>query len=286
MLEVPAPLDLLAGVVEPLPFPDPVVVPTLVLPCPLLVEVPVVVPPDGLVVLVGGVVLEFELGFVTLVIGCGAGVPPAGVLAPHPLKAVASISTIPAPTFCCICFIAITPFVQDMGWTQESKEPYGMKSALRIVYAVCTGTAFGTMLFFLTVVAQTIFAALPIETAGPVVSRLFPPYYTLTTILCGLGLLASFGLRASYRSRWFTTAQVLLAISTVSLLVSWLILLPKMNAVAAQIHTFAGPATPLTTEFFMYHGISMLLSGVAMLCTGLSLVGWAAVRTSSKEAFS
>ncbi len=108
-----------------------------------------------------------------------------------------------------------------------------MKTAIRAAFVVSTGTTFGAMLFLLAIAAQVIFSSAPLNIAGHLITRVFPPYYTLTGVLSALSFLSS----------------------------------------------FTGPVTPLKAQFCMYHGISFILNGAALLATFLALTIWAIIAT-------
>ena len=128
------------------------------------------------------------------------------------------------------------------------------------------------MLFFVTVVAQTIFATLPIDVAGHVLSHLFPLYYTLTALLCVASFVASLGMYPSPARKWLRAMQSALGLASALIWISWLVFLPIMDRIQSHIPSFSGPPTPLIERFFMYHGISMLFNIIAMLLVLFSLI--------------
>lgn len=140
-----------------------------------------------------------------------------------------------------------------------------MLASLRILYNAATGIALGVMIFFTAIVAEQIFASLPLGSAGDVLANIFPPYYTLVTLLCGLSFVCSFGLVKSRHSLWIRSGQWALLLATLFMAIGWLILLPIMNRIRATIPTFSGPQTHAIQQFFMYHGISMGLNLLAIL---------------------
>ncbi|PWI58924.1 DUF4149 domain-containing protein [Sulfoacidibacillus thermotolerans] len=150
-----------------------------------------------------------------------------------------------------------------------------MQSTMRIMFTLATSIAFGTLVFFTAVVAPTLFSVLPIDTAGHVLDRLFPIYYTLTAPLCVIAFVSAFGLYRQTSMRRGKLIQVFLGITSALSLIGWLILLPKMQSLAARIPTFSGPKTPLINQFFMYHGISMLFNLIGIFLILASLIIWA-----------
>ncbi len=153
-----------------------------------------------------------------------------------------------------------------------------MRAFLRATYTVSTGTALGAMVFFTFIVAQAVFSTLPIDTAGHVLARIFSPYYTLTALLCVVSFASSFGAYGTNPARLVRVSQALIALAAASSLVGWLALLPAMNRIRLQIPTFAGPSTPLINQFFMLHGISMLLNLVCIVILLFCLIVFAAIR--------
>ena len=151
-----------------------------------------------------------------------------------------------------------------------------MRTLARILVIWTIGTAFGTMIFFTGIVAEAVFRTLSEDAAGTVLSVIFPPYYTLTSILSAIGFLASIGIYAGNR-RWYAwTAPTLLGVASAILFVSWLWILPVMNAIRLRVGSFAHSSSPLVGRFFMYHGISMLLDIVALVLLFAGLTVFAA----------
>ncbi|MCY0876686.1 MAG: DUF4149 domain-containing protein [Firmicutes bacterium] len=147
-----------------------------------------------------------------------------------------------------------------------------MFATLRVIYHTATGVALGTMIFFTAIVAEQIFATLPLGKAGDVLAAIFPPYYTLVTLLCGLAFIVTLALLRKKRSGWLRSGQWAVLIATVFMAVGWLVFLPIMNNIRATIPTFSGPQTPAIERFFMYHGLSMGLNLLAIL-----LLFWAEI---------
>lgn len=150
-----------------------------------------------------------------------------------------------------------------------------MKSFARIVLILSAGTALGAMVFFTAVVPEAVFGTLSEDTAGRLLSVIFTPYYTLTSILCAIAFLASFLSFADVGRLYARAVQILFGLATAILFVSWFWLLPTMNRIRLEIGSFAHSESPLVGRFFLYHGISMLLDITAMLLmtAGLSLFG-------------
>lgn len=142
-----------------------------------------------------------------------------------------------------------------------------MNSWLRLVFHLVAGTALGTMIFFTAIVAEQVFASLPLDSAGDVLANIFPPYYTLTTLLCIVALIACWLLTQNRHGWWVWLARWSLLATTVFMAVGWLVLLPIMNRLRLAIPSFTGPQTPAIMRFFMFHGLSMglnLLSGLLL----------------------
>lgn len=155
-----------------------------------------------------------------------------------------------------------------------------MRSGLRVVFTLCASIALGTMVFFIAIVAQEVFASLPLGTAGNVLANIFPPYYTLTTLLCIVATACSWPLTQNRHGWWVWSGRITLLLTSISMLVGWLVLLPVMNRLRLAIPTFSGPQTPKIVEFFMYHGISMGLNLLAVVFLAYGLAVFSGIRES------
>ncbi|MCG6890259.1 MAG: DUF4149 domain-containing protein [Gammaproteobacteria bacterium] len=125
------------------------------------------------------------------------------------------------------------------------------------------GALAGSMLFFATTVAPTVFRALPAEAAGTFLRRLFPRYY-----LWGLGLSVLCTIAAYFGTNM--TAAIICALVASMFVYARLVLLPLINR--ARDHKLDGdPAAALA--FRRLHLQSVLLNVLQLaLLVGLGLV--------------
>ena len=158
-----------------------------------------------------------------------------------------------------------------------------MKTVWQAVFATTAGTAFGAMLLFTGIVAEAAFRTLSPDAAGNLLAAIFPLYYTLTAILCGIAFLASLPGFGGRPGGWPRAAQAAQGIAAAALWVSPLWLLPAMDRIRLAMGTFAHAPSPLRREFFTYHGISMLLNIAAMVLTLFALAVWIAQMQSRPE---
>lgn len=283
-LFVPEPFAALVPVAVPVPVALPVIplpvvdgcvfVPLLCCAPPFPVDVdgvddapPPVPPVVGVVDWVPLFVPVLPLPLDCAVMGCGTGCPPPATAVPHPANSPT------APIIASRLTSVRLLFMNSTSFCLISREVLCVLAAMRIIYNLATGVALGVMIFFTAVVALQVFATLPLGTAGDVLAAIFPPYYTLVTLLCGIAYLCSFGLLKSRHSWWLRSGQWALFIATVFMAIGWLILLPIMNRIRATIPTFSGPPTHAIQSFFMYHGISMGLNllSIALLLWTISV---------------
>lgn len=116
-----------------------------------------------------------------------------------------------------------------------------------IVWGVLViGLLLGMMLFFGLVLAPTVFAKLPAETAGCLIRSLFPHYYAI-----GFGLAIVGGLLVAPRP-----AAGLLFLTAIAFVLARQMLMPKINAARD-----AGE----TARFERLHRLSVIVNGVQIV---------------------
>ena len=76
-----------------------------------------------------------------------------------------------------------------------------MQTALKFLYTLSISIWVGSIFFFSFMAAPSIFKVLPRETAGNVVSDIFPKYYMLSYICGALAIIAALALWFVYSSR-------------------------------------------------------------------------------------
>ena len=102
-------------------------------------------------------------------------------------------------------------------------------------------TAWGGMLFFGAVVAPLIFTKLPAETSGPFIRQVFPVYYLVLAIVCGVGALLLVTLSLAGPRDWWLDVALLLA-SAVGFVYARQSLMPKINRLRDAATASGDPA--------------------------------------------
>ena len=140
---------------------------------------------------------------------------------------------------------------------------------------LCLGLWAGAAAFFVFVAAPAAFAALKPDNAkaGDVVEAILPRYYAAGFVLGGLALAGAFVSRPSWNSPAAYNVHVaLLAAMLICLAVDWGWIWGKVHALRADIPASGLElGTALYRQFFMWHGISMVLN-IAVLVATLAAV--------------
>lgn len=125
----------------------------------------------------------------------------------------------------------------------------------RSLYIGLLGIWIGSALFFTFVVTTTLFQALPDSSAILFLGAIFPRFYAFTS---AAGLLAVGALVQSGEGRGWTVA--LPALAVVLELVSWIVLLPMVNAAVGK------------PSFGALHGLSLGLDVVFTVLVAMALI--------------
>jgi uncharacterized membrane protein len=139
---------------------------------------------------------------------------------------------------------------------------------LRFIYLLSIALWIGGMAFFSFLAAPSIFAVLPRQDAGKVVSDIFPKYYWQGIICGAVALVTSVVL--GMRERWnvlLILRTIMIAVMLIGVLYSVVILQPQIHAVRAQITSFEtlSPTDPLRLEFGRLHGRSFSVNAAVLL---------------------
>jgi uncharacterized membrane protein len=139
---------------------------------------------------------------------------------------------------------------------------------LRFIYLLSIALWIGGMAFFSFLAAPSIFAVLPRQDAGKVVSDIFPKYYWQGIICGAVALVTSVVL--GMRGRWnvlLILRTIMIAVMLIGVLYSVVILQPQIHAVRAQITAFEtlSPTDPLRLEFGRLHGRSFSVNAAVLL---------------------
>lgn len=152
-----------------------------------------------------------------------------------------------------------------------------MLTALRFVYLLSLAVWLGTIVFHSFVVAPTMFSHFPRETAGEVVSRLFPRYYQIGFACGAVCTFVPLFLHsaASSASRWLVVAM-LGALMWGLTLVAGTVVHHRAAALRAEIREVASPSAEQSAAFARWHRAAVLLN-LAVLATGVG-VTWLVAR--------
>jgi hypothetical protein len=151
---------------------------------------------------------------------------------------------------------------------------------LRVLTVSSVSAWVGVMVFFSLFVAPAAFSVLDRESAGRLVSAVFPRYYAVGLVLGLVGLAGLAGrLLAGERgpAPW-ALALLLLMLGLTAF--TMLVLLPQLEEVRATLRAAGvapGSGLPETRAFGRLHGLSLILNGVTLLA-GLALLCLEALR--------
>jgi len=124
----------------------------------------------------------------------------------------------------------------------------------------------GSMVFFSFIAAPAIFKALPRETAGDVVAKIFPKYYQLGCI-CSVLTLGTLALLPSAGGAWHMAQMTCLGLMTLVTFYSGFVIGPKVRRFKAEVR--ASKEEPdhekKSKQFSRLHGISMALNMLVLL---------------------
>ncbi len=155
-------------------------------------------------------------------------------------------------------------------------------NSLKVLTVSSVSIWLGAMAFFSIFVAPSAFAVLDRESAGRLVSTVFPRYYVFGAVF---GLLALAGVagrflgRAGREAPWGSLALLLLMLGLTFYIL--LVLLPGAESARAAIRAAgaaSGSPTPDAQHFARLHRISVVLNAITLLA-GLAVVCLEAVRS-------
>lgn len=152
---------------------------------------------------------------------------------------------------------------------------------LKVLTLSCVSIWVGAMAFFSLIVAPAAFSVLDRESAGHLVTTVFPRYYVFGLVLGVLalaGLVGQLAARAAVEGLWGSLALVLLMLILTSY--ALLVLLPQSEAARAAMRAagaLRGSAAPEALAFARLHRWAVVLNGLTLLA-GLALVLVEAVR--------
>jgi len=140
----------------------------------------------------------------------------------------------------------------------------------------------GAMAFFSIFVAPAAFTVLDRESAGRLVTTVFPRYYLFGAVLGVMGLVGVAGQFFGSRGRqapWGTLALLLLMLGLT--LYAILVLEPQIQSTRLALRSAGivpGSAAPEAQAFALLHRLSVILNGATLLA-GLALIGLEAFRS-------
>jgi len=152
---------------------------------------------------------------------------------------------------------------------------------LKVLTLSCVSIWIGAMAFFSLFVAPAAFSVLDRESAGHLVTTVFPRYYVFGLVLGVLalaGLVGQLAARAAVEGLGGSLALVLLMLILTSY--ALLVLLPQSEAARAAMRAagaLPGSAAPEALAFARLHRLAVVLNGLTLLA-GLAFVVVEAVR--------
>lgn len=148
-----------------------------------------------------------------------------------------------------------------------------MRSHLSLFYTLILALWTGGMAIFTFVTTPAIFRSYSRDTAGEIVGRLFPGYFTYTLVLSALALIVFFLLKADQTGRAFHWSLTLLVLALLANAYVSFKLHPDAVRIKQQVASFEREAadSPARKEFRRLHGISAILN-LAVLADGIALL--------------
>jgi len=153
-----------------------------------------------------------------------------------------------------------------------------MPTLAKIVFHLALGLWVGAIVFVSFVVAPAVFTAVPSETAGTVMGKIFPLYYGFTIAVGTLALVAAVTLRRTVgvSSAW-KSVVAMLVVMLAATTYAGVVVNPRARALRPALHGEA-PDPKVRTEFDTLHRRAVQLNGLVLLL-GLTTVVVVAVTT-------
>ena len=151
---------------------------------------------------------------------------------------------------------------------------------MRTLAATAVALWLGVMACFAFLVAPAAFGTLDRESAGRLVSAVFPRYYLAGAVLGGLALVALLGgwLRDGARAVDGVGAGLVVAMVALTLY-AWLVVLPAAHVAREAMRGPGGAAQAQAAGFARLHRLSTILNGAVMLAGAAFVVLEAARRS-------
>lgn len=150
-----------------------------------------------------------------------------------------------------------------------------MTAVAKVTFWLALGLWVGAVVFVSFVVAPAVFGAVPAETAGLVMGRIFPLYYAFTAACGCVTLAASFALwRRARRARAWTAVLLMLIVMLASTTYAGAVVHPRARDLRPLLHQ-AGADPSVRAEFDRLHRRAVQLNGL-VLVLGLLTLGVAA----------
>jgi len=155
-----------------------------------------------------------------------------------------------------------------------------MKRLIFFLYTLILSLWIGGITIFTFVVTPAIFSSYGRDTAGEIVGKLFPGYFTYTLVFSALALVVFFLLNADRSKKPFRLSLVLLIIALLANAYVSFKLHPDTVRVKQQVASFEreSPDSVARKEFRRLHAMSavinlfMLVDGVALLALSRGLI--------------
>lgn len=147
-----------------------------------------------------------------------------------------------------------------------------IKSSITILF-LSLSLWLGSACYFSFFAANELFQGFSQDIAAKAVGLLFPTFFTLCSIFalltCILYFVVTRRVERTGRGKWFTVGAYALILASLFTWINRFILLPKVESLEIAMGPISKASTTLVKQFYMYHGISMMLDLLAIIGTVL-----------------
>ncbi len=140
-----------------------------------------------------------------------------------------------------------------------------MLTVAKVLFHLALGLWVGAIVVVSFLVAPAVFGAVPSETAGAVMGRVFPAYYAFTAGVGAVALLAALGIRRRTHGVGVSSAVVaMLALMLAATIYAGAVVSPRARVLRPTLHV--EPVDPVVrAEFDGLHRRAVQLNGLVLL---------------------